>query len=342
VIPADIPTFEFMLPVIWALVIGFAVALYIVLDGFDLGVGILFPFLREESERDQMMNSVAPFWDGNETWLVLGGAGLWIAFPRAYAVIMPAVYLPVMFMLLALVFRGVAFEFRWVAKPGHRFWDMAFAIGSTLAAFSQGLVLGALLRGIRVENGEFAGGTFDFLTPFSLLCGVSLVLGYALLGTTWLMMKTDGAVEKHARRLAQPLFIAMMACIVVVSIWSPLMSERIAERWFSWPNVLFLSWVPGVTALVAWSCWHGIRKNKVYQPFISAVALFLLAYVGLVISNLPYLVPPSMTVWQAAAHPSSQLFMLIGVCLLLPLILGYTVFVYWMFRGKVRHGEGYH
>ena len=327
---------------IWTVILGFGVFLYVLLDGFDLGVGMLFGLAPDTPSRNLVMNSIAPIWDGNETWLVLGGLALLAAFPLAFAIIIPAVYFPILVMLLALVFRGVAFEFRYRDAEHKTFWDFGFVYGSAIATFAQGVVLGSFIQGFEVEGRAFTGRSFDFLTPFSLLCGVSLVPGYALLGTTWLMMKTDGAVEKHARRLAQPLFTAMMACIVVVSIWSPLMSERIAERWFSWPNILFLSWVPGVTALVAWSCWHGIRKNKVYQPFISAVALFLLAYVGLVISNVPYLVPPSMTVWQAAAHPSSQLFMLIGVCLLLPLILGYTVFVYWMFRGKVRHGEGYH
>jgi len=341
-IPTDLALLEFMLPVIWALIIGTAVALYVVLDGFDLGVAILFPFFREESERDQVMNSVAPFWDGNETWLVLGGGGLWVAFPKAFAVIMPALYLPIIVMLLALVFRGVAFEFRWVAKPRHRYWDVAFAAGSTIAAFAQGLVLGGLLQEITVENGQFAGGTFDFLTPFSLLCGVALVIGYALLGATWLMMKTDGRVEQRARQLGMPLLAGFMACVIAVSIWTPFALQRVAERWFSLPNFYFLSQVPLLTILLAWSCRRGIRRGKTYQPFFSATGLFLLAYVGLVISNVPYLVPPTITLWQAAAHPSSQLFMLIGTCLLLPMILGYTAFQYWVFRGKVRHGEGYH
>ncbi len=333
---------EFILPVIWALVIGAAVALYVVLDGFDLGVGILFPLLEREQERDQMMNSVAPFWDGNETWLVLGGGGLWIAFPKAFAIIMPAVYLPIIVMLLALVLRGVAFEFRWVGKPGHRVWDLSFATGSILAAFAQGMVLGGLLQGITVRDGQFAGGTFDFLTPFSLLCGVALVAGYGLLGATWLMMKTEGSVERHARRLAVPLLLALLACIGAVSLWTPLAFERVAERWFSTPNLYYLAPAPVLTLLLARGCWRGIRLGKSVQPFLCAVGLFLIAYAGLVISNVPYLVPPALTVWEAAADPSSQMFMLIGVCLLLPLVLGYTVFVYWTFRGKLREGQGYH
>jgi len=340
--PIEALPLDYMLPVIWALIIGTAVALYVVLDGFDLGVAILFPFLREESERDQAMNSVAPFWDGNETWLVLGGGGLWVAFPKAFAVIMPAVYVPIIVMLLALVFRGVAFEFRWVAKPHHRVWDAAFSWGSTLAAFCQGLVLGGLLQGITIENGQFAGGTFDFLTPFSLLCGVAVVIGYTLLGATWLMMKTDGRVEEKARKLGQPLLAGLLVCIVAVSVWTPLSLERVKERWFALPNFYYLSQVPLLTLLLAWSCRRGIRRNKTYQPFLSAIGLFLLAYIGLIVSNVPYLVPPVITVWDAASHPSTQLFLLIGTCLLLPMILGYTVFVYWTFRGKVRHGEGYH
>ena len=333
---------EYTLPVIWALLIGVSVALYVVLDGFDLGIGILFPFYRQEAERDLVMNSVAPFWDGNETWLVMGGAGLWVAFPKAYAIVMPAVYLPIIVMLLALIFRGVAFEFRWVAKPHHRKWDVAFAAGSTLAAFAQGVVLGALLQEIRVENGRFAGGALDWLTPFSIMCGVALVVGYALLGATWLMMKTSGRVEVRARRMGTPLLFGLLGFIVLVSIWTPLEIERIAQRWFSFPNFYFLSQVPLATLLLAWLCWRGIRKNRAITPFASAIGLFLLAYAGLVISNAPYLVPPSVTLWQAAAHPSSQLFLLIGATILIPLILAYFVFVFWLFRGRLGPGEGYH
>lgn len=333
---------EYILPIIWALLIGVAVAMYVVLDGFDLGIGILFPFLRKEAERDQAMNSVAPFWDGNETWLVLGGGGLWVAFPMAYAIIMPALYLPVIVMLLALIFRGVAFEFRWVAKPHHRKWDLAFTWGSIIAAFSQGLVLGGLLQEIRVENGQFAGGALDWLTPFSILCGVALVIGYALLGATWLVMKTSAPVEDHARRMATPLLFALLACIAAVSVWTPLQIERIAERWFSLPNFYLLSQVPLATLVLAWLCWRGLRKAQPILPFAAAVGLFLLSLLGLVLSNIPYLVPPSVTMWDAAAHPSSQFFLLVGAVILLPMIIGYMVFVFWVFRGKVRPGEGYH
>jgi len=332
----------YTLPIVWALLIGFAVAMYVVLDGFDLGIGMLFPFYRKEQERDQIMNSVAPFWDGNETWLVLGGVGLWVAFPKAYATILPALYLPVIVMLLALIFRGVAFEFRWIAKPDHRRWDIAFAAGSTVATFAQGVVLGGLLQEIKIENGRFVGGMLDWLTPFSLMCGAALVIGYALLGATWLMMKTGGDVERHARRLGVPLLFLLLACIALVSIWTPLQIARIAERWFSIPNFYFLSPMPLATLVLAWLCWRGIRNDRAIQPFASAVGLFLMAYIGLVVSNAPYLVPPSITLWQAAAYPASQVFFLIGAVILLPMILGYTVLVFWLFRGRVQPGEGYH
>jgi cytochrome d ubiquinol oxidase subunit II len=332
---------EWYLPLIWAAVIGTAVAMYIILDGFDLGLGILFPFARSETERDQMMRSIAPFWDGNETWLVLGGAGLFVAFPRAYAVIMPALYLPVIVMLLALVFRGVAFEFRVVSRSKTG-WSLAFTIGSTLATFAQGVVLGGLIQGIPVRDGAYAGGSFDWATPFALVCGLALIAGYALLGATWLMMKTEGAVAVRARAQAKLCLIAVLVFMAVVSLWTPLTEPRIAARWFSLPNFYFLWPVPAVTALVAYACWRWIERGREVLPFLAAVALFMLGYLGLVISNFPYLVPPSLTVWDTAAAPASQIFMLIGTLLLLPFVLGYVVFVYWLFRGKVREGESYH
>jgi cytochrome bd ubiquinol oxidase subunit II len=333
---------EWYLPVIWAGLIGTAVALYVILDGFDLGTGILFPFAKSERERDQMMDSVAPFWDGNETWLVLGGGGLWVAFPQAYAVIMPALYLPVIVMLLALVFRGVAFEFRSVAVTSKRYWNFAFAAGSTVAAICQGVILAGLIQGIRVENGVFAGGPFDWATPFALLCGIGVTAGYALLGATWLVLKTEGAVAERARGQAKKLLIVVLAFMVVVSLWTPLAFDRIARRWFSIPNIYFLWPVPLVTALTALMAWRWLEERREALPFLASIVLFLLGYLGLVISTFPYLVPPTLTIWQTAAVPASQIFMLLGTLVLLPVILGYITFVYWLFRGKVREGEGYH
>lgn len=333
---------EWYLPVIWAGLIGTAVAMYVILDGFDLGIAILFPFARREEERDVMMNSVAPFWDGNETWLVLGGGGLWVAFPLAYSIIMPALYLPVIGMLLALVFRGVAFEFRWIAKPRHRKWDIAFAGGSIIASFLQGVILGGLLQGVAVEDRQFAGGPFDWLTPFSIFVGLSVVTGYALLGATWLIMRTSGPVQNLGRRLAPTLLLVIMAAMVVISLWTPLAIDRVAARWFSTPNIFLLWPIPLAAVLVAYIVWRAIGQGREAVPFFGTIVLFLLGYAGLVISNVPYLVPPDLTFWDTAAAPASQIFFLMGTIFLLPLVLGYTAFVYWVFRGKIAPGEGYH
>jgi cytochrome d ubiquinol oxidase subunit II len=333
---------ESYLPVIWAAILGCTVAMYVIFDGFDLGIGILFPFAESERERDQMMNSVAPFWDGNETWLVLGGAGMMVAFPLAYSIILPALYLPVFVMLLALIFRGVAFEFRWIGVTSKPQWTFTFAAGSALAAFCQGIILGGLIQGIKVENGAFAGGAFDWATPFAVLCGLGLVAGYGLLGATWLVMKTEGSVAERARVQAKLLLLAVLACMAVVSLWTPLAFERIAVRWFSLPNIMFFWWVPAATALVSFAAWRWLETGREALPFLASIALFLLGFLGLLISNFPYLVPPSLTIWQTAAAPATQVFMLMGTLLLLPIIFGYMVFVYWIFGGKLREGEGYH
>ena len=332
---------EWYLPLIWAALIGTAVFMYVLLDGFDLGIGILFPTARTESERDQMTRTIAPYWDGNETWLILGGAGLFVAFPKAYSIIMPAFYLPVIVMLLALVFRGVAFEFRHVSysKTG---WNIAFNVGSTLASFFQGVILGGLIQGVAVRDGAFSGGSFDWATPFAFLCGLSLIAGYALLGATWLTMKTEGPVAQRARGQAKVVLLAVLVCMAAVSLWTPLSQPRIAERWFTLPNFYFLWPVPLVTALTAYLAWRWIEIGREVPPFLATMALFLLGFLGLVISNFPYLVPPSLTVWDTAAAPASQIFMLLGTLLLLPIILGYVAFIYWLFRGKVREGESYH
>jgi cytochrome d ubiquinol oxidase subunit II len=288
-----------------------------------------------------MMASIAPFWDGNETWLVLGGGGLLVAFPQAYAVIMPALYLPVIVMLLALVFRGVAFEFRTVSRRKVQ-WNFAFAAGSAVAAFSQGVILAGLIQGIKVENGAFAGGALDWATPFALLCGLGVLAGYALLGACWLLMKTQGPIAQRARAQAKMLLLAVLGFMAAVSLWTPLAVPRIFERWFSLPNVLVLWPVPLVTGLIAYAGWRALDRGREVAPFLASIGLFLLGYLGLVISSYPYLVPPSLTIWQTAAVPASQIFMLIGTLVFLPLALCYTALVYWLFRGKIGPGESYH
>ena len=326
---------------VWGAILAFAVFMYVVMDGFDLGIGVLFSRLPAGRERDTAMNSIAPVWDGNETWLVLGGGGLLAAFPLAYSVIMSALYAPLIAMLLGLVFRGVAFEFRW-RDPGHRaFWDLAFTAGSFIAAFMQGIMLGALLQGVRVAGRAYAGGWWDWLTPFSLLTGASVVVGYSLLGACWLNWKTDGETQRHARRLMRWLAPMTLAALAAVSAATPFLGGEYFNRWFSMPRVLFTAQVPLVIAILTWRFIRSLRRDYELAPFVLTLAVFALSFVGLGISFYPYLVPNSITLEMAAAPASSQVFMLVGAALLVPLILAYTAWSYWVFRGKVAH-EGYH
>jgi cytochrome bd ubiquinol oxidase subunit II len=335
----------FWLPLIWAALIAVAVAMYVVMDGFDLGVGILFTAAREENWRDRMMLSVAPIWDGNETWLILGGGGLLAVFHLAYAMLMPALYVPILLMLIALVFRGVAFEFRFKAERSKRLWDYSFHYGSLVATFAQGVVLGAFVQGFEISGRQFAGGTWDFLTPFSLLTGVALVLGYGLLGATWCVMKTTGDLELWARQMALRFLAGVIVAMGLVSLWVPFLGREIETRWFSWPNIAYLAPVPLVTALVAWRLYRTLQENRTYQPFFLAIALFLLGYLGLGVSLFPYIVPPKVTIWQAANTVNSQLFALVGFAIVMPLTFAYTAYAYWVFRGKVAEdvqASGYH
>jgi cytochrome d ubiquinol oxidase subunit II len=329
------------LTLVWAAILGLAIFGYVVMDGFDLGVGILFPFFTAGRERDLCMNSIAPVWDGNETWLVLGGGGLFAAFPLAYAILMPAVYAPVVAMLLGLVFRGVAFEFRWRTVRARPAWDLAFFAGSVIAAFSQGVILGAILQGVKVAGRAYAGGWWDWLSPFSVLCGISVVIGYGLLGATWLNMKTEGELQARARRLAGWFAGGMLAAIVGVSTATPALAGAYYRRWFAWPGVLITAQVPLLVVLDAVLLGLTLRTRKHVWPFFLALGLFALSFVGLAISIFPYAVPVRITLWQAASPPASQLFMLVGAAIMIPIILTYTSYAYWVFRGKV--GEhGYH
>jgi cytochrome d ubiquinol oxidase subunit II len=329
------------LTVVWAFIIAFAVAAYVVMDGFDLGIGILFPRLPVGKERDLAMNAIAPVWDGNETWLVLGGGGLLAAFPLAYAIILPALYAPLTAMLLGLVFRGVAFEYRW-RDPGHRkFWDAGFFLGSAVATFAQGITLGALLQGIHVEGRAYAGGWWDWLSPFSLLTGASLVIGYALLGAGWLIWKTDGPPQERARRYARMLAPALLAAIGAVSLATPLLEFKYAERWFDYPGLFVIVPMPLLVLAAAFALWRSLEGRRDWLPFALTLILFLLAMAGLAVSIWPDVIPGRVTIWQAAAPHSSQVFMLAGAAVLIPLILAYTAWSYWVFRGKVG-AHGYH
>ncbi len=341
---------------VWALLIATAVFLYVCLDGFDLGLGILFVWVRGKDDRDVAVNTVAPVWDGNETWLILGGGGLFAVFPLAYATILPALYMPLILMLLALIFRGVAFEMRFRAEtPGQAmWWDRSFSGGSYVAAFCQGIALGALVQGIRVEGRAYAGGWWDWLTPFTLLTGVALLAGYGLLGACWLVWKTEGALQEQARGLARRFGVLTLVFIGTISAIMPVLNAAFRARWFDFPAILLALPVPVLVVFLAWRMFRSLGDSANENahsgemlwrdglPFFCALGLFLLSYTGLGISIWPMIVPPGITIWDAAAPRSSQLFVLVGAVFLIPIILGYTAYVYWLFRGKVKAGHGYH
>lgn len=329
------------LTVVWACIIAFAIAAYVVLDGFDLGIGILFPTIPVGKERDTAMNSIAPVWDGNETWLVLGGGGLMAAFPLAYAIILPALYAPLIAMLLGLVLRGVAFEFRWRDPAHRRLWDLSFTVGSLTATFAQGIALGALLQGITVEGRAYAGGWWEWFSTFSLLTGFGLVIGYALLGACWLNWKTEGPLQEKAVRHAKRLGIALLAVIGAVSLMTLTLEAQYYRRWIEWPGILATSPVPLATLAVVALLYRSLAQGKHAQPFFWALALFGLCLTGLGVSIWPDVIPARVTIWQAAAPHSSQVFMLVGASVLVPVILAYTGWAYWVFRGKTGD-EGYH
>ncbi|MFA7440415.1 MAG: cytochrome d ubiquinol oxidase subunit II [Sphingomonadaceae bacterium] len=331
------------LPVVWAVIIAFGLMMYVIMDGFDLGIGILFPFVPDRADRDVMVNTVAPVWDGNETWLVLGGAGLMAAFPLAYSVILTALYLPLAAMLIGLILRGVSFEFRFKADEAHKpFWDRAFMWGSYVTTFFQGVALGAFLNGFATDGRTFVGGPLDWITPFSLFTGLGLLVAYALLGATWLIIKTEKDLRQRMISLAKPITLVLLAVIGVVSIWTPLAHPDVAERWFTFPNLLFFSPVPILVLLTTAAIVRALGRDPHVAPFMLTLFLLFLGYTGLGISMWPNIIPPDISIREAAGPPQSLGFTLIGALLIIPMILGYTAWSYYVFRGKVKAGEGYH
>ena len=325
---------------VWAGIIGFGVIMYVLMDGFDLGLGILFPFAPDEASRDVMMNSVAPVWDGNETWLVLGGAGLLGAFPLVYSVFLPALYIGVFLMLAGLIFRGISFEFRFKSHKNRHWWNRAFCWGSMVAAFAQGAVVGAYIQGFPVENRVYVGGAFDWLTPFSVLTGIGLMAGYALLGATWLILKSEGHVQDWAYSITPKLLLGVLVVFGVVSLWTPLISVDVRERWL---NQIHLIWIFPILAMAcAAALYRAVKRRAEGRPFIMALGLFIFTYLGMIASKWPVIVPPNYTIWDAASSPESQVFLLIGTVFVIPIILAYTTWSYWVFRGKVKVGDGYH
>jgi cytochrome bd ubiquinol oxidase subunit II len=336
-----------ILPVIWACIMAFVILAYVTLDGFDLGVGMLFPVEPDPHDRDVMVNTIAPVWDGNETWLVLGGSGLYGAFPAAYSVILPSIYPLVILMLMGLIFRGVAFEFRFRAIESERhWWDWAFFGGSVAAAFCQGAILGALIQGTKVVNFQFAGGAFDWLTPFTIFCGIAVVFGYALLGASWLLWRTTGKLHAHMRRYTFILGIVMLAMLLIVSAWTGLLNPHFTQRWFAWPGILASAVAPILSAVLAVIFFRGLARDESDShdkvPFFCALGWFVLGFLGLGYSIFPMIVPPSLDIWQAASVHSSQVFLLVGAVVMIPLILGYNALSYYIFRGKVEPGAHYH
>jgi cytochrome d ubiquinol oxidase subunit II len=331
------------LSLVWAGIIAIAVFGYVVMDGFDLGLGILFPGLDKGNDRNTAINTIAPVWDGNETWLVLGGAALFGAFPLAYGVILEALYLPLILMLCGLIFRGVAFEFRFKSSPQKRhWWDKAFIGGSLLATFSQGVAIGAYVSGIPVMNRQFAGGGLDWLAPFPLVCGVGLVVAYALLGSTWLLVKTEGMLESRMRLFTRPLAWLLLAMVVVIGVWTLQLHPELATRWSSHGHLMVFAGLVGLALLALFGLLRTLRQRHTHWPFVFTLVLMLLGYIGLALSIWPNIIPPSVSLWAAASPPSSQLFALIGALFILPVILMYTFWSYYVFRGKVRIGDGYH
>ncbi|WP_166212599.1 cytochrome d ubiquinol oxidase subunit II [Cognatiluteimonas telluris] len=336
-------TLATVLPVLWFGVIGFGVLMYVLLDGFVLGIGILAPFAEDEHQLDHMMNTAAPIWDGNETWLVLGGAGLLAAFPKAYALLLSTLYLPVLLMLVALIFRGVAFEFRFKATRAKPAWGAAFALGSMFTAFAQGLILGALVEGMPLQGGKYVHGAFAWFSPFSMLTGVALVFGYALLGSTWLILKTENDMQRVARNLTRPLVLVVVAFMGLVSAWLPFLDSRIMARWFDSGHFWWLAPVPLLALANAFALWRAsMRQGRDVAPFVLTLTFFALGFAGLVLGIWPNIIPPTMSIWDAASPPSSQIFLGVGIVILLPAILGYTFWSYRVFSGKVAADSGYH
>ncbi len=331
------------LPVIWAFIIGLGIFIYVMLDGFDLGIGLLFAFFEAKEDRDVMMNTIAPVWDGNETFLVLGGAALYGAFPIVYSTLLPANYLPLILMVVGLIFRGAAFELRSKTKRTRAAWDLAFIVGSALAALCQGIVLGSLLQGTRITGSRFSGGPVDWLSQFSIFGGIGVWVTYAKLGCGWLILKTEGDLQRNMRMLMRRLAPALLGMIGLISLWTVLGLPDIAHRWFGSGNLGWFLPVPVLVFACVWGILRAVRLGHEALPFVLTLAICFLGYSGLLISIWPHLVPPSLTIRDASSSHSSQLFLLVGTAITLPVILLYNGMQYRVFKGKVRSGDaGYH
>jgi cytochrome d ubiquinol oxidase subunit II len=323
---------------IWFFLIGLMLVLYVLLDGFDLGVGILSLFAGDEDSRGTMMASLGSVWDANETWLVVLGGALFGAFPLVYGIALHALYLPVMVMIFGLIFRGVAFEFHDHARRKSP-WGVAFGAGSLVAAICQGLILGAVIGGLPIEGNRFTGGLWDWLQPFPLLTAIGVTCGYALLGATFLIIKTREEIQQRSYRRARFSAWAMLGAAAAVTIWTPLLHDHIANKWFSLPAFFFIAPLPLGALLAFLMLMRSLHKGHDHAPFVYSLIVFLCSFAGLAVSLYPYLLPPAVTIADAAASPKTQVFMLTGIGMLLPIMLIYNGYQYFVFRGKVsRHG----
>ena len=328
---------SFDLAIFFAVAAAIVIGLYVTLDGFDLGVGILFPFAPRSEDRDVMMETLEPFWDGNETWLVMGGMTLLAGFPLAFAILLPAFYVPLWMMLFGLVIRGIAFEFRSQGGTLKDVWSWTFAAGSFVAGFCQGAILGGFVgRSITVVDGRFAGGPFDWLGPFSILTGLGVVAGYALLGACWLIWKTEGSTQTFGRELVRPVLLCVGVALIAVSIWTPFAMPKIDQRWFGWPNTLLLLPLP----IVAVAAWFGILSMRwsprEWVPMALALLLFQISLAGLGASIWPAALPGVMTIWEASSMHRTQAIVAGAIVVILPIIIAYIGYGYWIFRGKTK------
>jgi cytochrome bd ubiquinol oxidase subunit II len=324
-------------------VIGLTIFMYVLLDGFDLGIGILFPFVKNQNYQHTMMNTILPIWDGNETWLVLGGATLYGAFPLVYSTLLPTLYLPIMMMLLSLILRGISFEFIHHAHASKSLWAFTFALGSSIAAFCQGVILGTFVQGYTYTNGTILlASHYHWLTPFSVTTGFAVVFGYALLGSLWLIAKTTGNLQNLMQQWSRFLLIFVAVFMADISLWTPYVDPDIWQRWFAFPNIFYMSLLPLTTVLLFCGLWYNLEKRNNYQPFLYAIGLFLCPFLGFILSLWPYIIPRSVTIWEAAAPFKVQVFILVGLAILLPVLIIYNAYAYWVFREKVTETEAHY
>ncbi len=316
----------------WVLLLAISILLYVLLDGADLGIGMLFGLTRGKARRHVMLRAVAPIWDGNETWLVVTGVILWGAFPIVYATLLSAFYLPLFFILAGLILRGVAFEFRDKTQRMRWIWDLSFAGGSLIASFTQGATVGALVEGLQVTNGQYSGGDFGWFTPFAALCGIGLCLGYALLGACWLVKKCDGEIRDRAHRQIRILAVSVLVFLVIVFVYALAEHLPILQRWIDRP---YLFAFPAIGAIAAIVLALSILRHNDQWPFYTVAAIFVSAFGTLALSFWPYMIPFVITIDEAAAPQSSLAFMFWGGVVVFPLMLLYTVISYSVFRGKI-------